>query len=481
MATAGGSNSIDLWDAKTGEFSFSLKPRSGLISSVIFSPNGKQIVGTGLDQTTKIWDIALRQEIGTLTGHTDAIIGLSFHPSCSDSTDLPCGRWLATKSIDGTFRFYLTQLEDLTALARARVTRPLTSSECLEFLHRTDAGCMQDSPQHADISLNSPPKLEASPASSTNKVCELTDDSGVNDQFFNQIAYSGVKKAAELFQWETSLVESRSLSDYGQNIQTLIDDTCSLIVMPTGAWFAADVESAVKAYPQDKFVILDWAFDQPFANAWTEVYAIDQASFLAGYVAAAVTKTGKVGTYGGYNYPPVVNFMSGFAFGVQYYNDKNNVNVQVIGWDVDKQDGIFIDSFEDLAAARTVTNTLLDQGVDVIFTVAGTLGLGTAEVLMQRGEGLMIGNSTNWAVTYPEIAGVILTSVEKRMDNSVINAVQAVVDGSFTGGIHFGTLANGGVSIAPFHQLDTLVSAQVKADLEEIKAGISSGEIKTRP
>ncbi len=109
------------------------------------------------------------------------------------------------------------------------------------------------------------------------------------------------------------------------------------------------------------------------------------------------------------------------------------------------------------------------------------MGLATAEVLVQRGEGLMIGRTPIGQSPSRNIAGVILTSVEKRMDNSVINAVQAIVDGTFTGGIHFGTLANGGVSIAPFHQLDSLVSAQVKADLEEIKAGISSGEIKTRP
>lgn len=63
----------------------------------------------------------------------------------------------------------------------------------------------------------------------------------------------------------------------------------------------------------------------------------------------------------------------------------------------------------------------------------------------------------------------------------MINAVQAVVDGSFTGGIHVGTLANGVFILAPFHQSDSLVSAQVKADLEEIKASIISGDIRILP
>jgi basic membrane protein A len=320
------------------------------------------------------------------------------------------------------------------------------------------------------------------PSSSGEKVCQVTNNYGVNDQFFNQIAYSGVNKAAELFQWEITLIESRYPVEYGKNIQALIDDQCSLIVVPMGFDMAEDVEIAAKSNPQEKFIIMDIVYDQSYANVWAESYAIDQAGFLAGYVAAAVTKTGKVGTFGGFNFPPVVDFMNGYALGVAYYNDKNDTAVQVYGWDAAKQDGIFIDTFNDLAAGRTVTHQLLDQGVDIIMPVAGpALGLATAEVLIQLGEGLLIGVDTDWAVTFPEHAGVILTSVEKRMDNSVINAVQAIVEGNFTGGMHVGTLANGGVSLAPFHQFDHLVSAQVKADLEEIKAGIISGEIKTLP
>ena len=163
----------------------------------------------------------------------------------------------------------------------------------------------------------------------------------------------------------------------------------------------------------------------PYANVWTESIRDDQAGFLAGYVAAAVTKTGKVGTYGGFNFPAGRRFYEWLCSTEwQYYNDKNDASVQVIGWDVAKQDGIFIDSFDDLAVGRTVTQQLLDQGVDIILPVAGPIGLGTAEVLVQRGEGLLIGVDTDWAVTFPEHAGVILTSVEKRIDNSVINAVR---------------------------------------------------------
>ena len=81
----------------------------------------------------------------------------------------------------------------------------------------------------------------------------------------------------------------------------------------------------------------------------------------------------------------------------------------------------------------------------------------------------------------PDLAGIVLTSVEKRIDVSVLRGVKAIQDGNFTGGSHLGTLENGGVDIASFHQLDSLVSPQVKADLEQIKAGIIAGSIKTLP
>jgi len=482
LVAAGEGDSITFWDAKTGTLSHSLKTSPGSIGSIVFSPDGLEIAGTEYDQTTKIWNVALGQEVATLTGHTDEIYSASYHPNCTDSSDQNCGRLLVTESFDGTFLFYLTQMEDLLALARARVTRQLSSAECKEFLHRALDECPTDMPEGAENNSTNLPNTEVLHASNTEKVCEITSYTGVNDQFFNQLAYSGVNKASELFQWETALIEPKYVMDYDIGIQTLVDDQCSLIVVPMGFDMAENVAAAAEAHPQERFIIMDIVYEQPFANIWAESYAIDQAGFLAGYVAASVTKTGKVGTFGGFNFPPVVDFMNGYALGVAYYNNKNDTSVQVIGWDVAKQEGIFIDTFDDLAVGRTVTKEILDQGVDVILPVAGPyMGLATAEILVQRGEGLLIGVDSDWAVTFPEHASVILTSVEKRMDNSVIMAVQAIVEGNFTGGEHIGTLANGGVSLAPFHQLDSLVSAQVKADLEEIKAGIISGEIQTKP
>ncbi len=93
----------------------------------------------------------------------------------------------------------------------------------------------------------------------------------------------------------------------------------------------------------------------------------------------------------------------------------------------------------------------------------------------------MIGVDNDWALSSPDLREVILTSIEKRYAASVTQAAQAIANGSFSGGIHTGTLASGEVGISPFYELDWLISDQVKADLERIKEDIIAGKIKTKP
>lgn len=260
-----------------------------------------------------------------------------------------------------------------------------------------------------------------------------------------------------------------------------MQSNCDLIVAASGFYLADEVKTAATAHPNQKFIIMDLEYDPPLDNVWAEVYAPDQAAFLAGYVAASVSKTGKVGTFGGINIPPVSDFMDGLALGVAYYNDKNGAHVQVLGWDVAKHDGLFTGNFVDTEDGYRMSELLMNQGADVILPVAGEQGLGAAAAVKERGNAYLIGVDTDWAAWLPEFRDLILTSIEKRLDVSVVSAVQAIDEGTFTGGTHVGTLENGGVSIAPFHALDALVSPQVKADLEQIEADIIAGKLKTKP
>jgi basic membrane protein A len=166
---------------------------------------------------------------------------------------------------------------------------------------------------------------------------------------------------------------------------------------------------------------------------------------------------------------------------VAYYNEGHQTQVEIIGWDVNHHAGQFVGSFCCTTEGRQMAQQLLDAGADIILPVAGqSVGWGAAAQVKEHGEAWMIGVDTDWTVTAPEFTNIMLTSIEKRFDVSVQRAAASVAEGNFSGGDHLGTLATDEVGIAPFHTLDGMVSDQVKAELEQIKAAIIAGEIKTR-
>ena len=125
---------------------------------------------------------------------------------------------------------------------------------------------------------------------------------------------------------------------------------------------------------------------------------------------------------------------------------------------------------------------LLDAGADIVLPVAGeSVGWGAGAAVQEHENAWLIGVDTDWTETAPEYVDILLTSIEKRFDVSVVQAARAIVDNQFAGGIHYGTLETGEVGISPFHDLNALVSDRVEADLEQIKADIIAGEIETRP
>ena len=101
--------------------------------------------------------------------------------------------------------------------------------------------------------------------------------------------------------------------------------------------------------------------------------------------------------------------------------------------------------------------------------------------MQAHGNAWLIGVDNDWAVTFPEFADIVLTSIEKRFDVSVVQASKAIVGETFTGGIHIGTLETGEVGLSPFHNLEALISERVKTDLEKIVADIIVGKIQTKP
>ena len=308
------------------------------------------------------------------------------------------------------------------------------------------------------------------------KVCEVTDTGGVDDKGFNQTAYEGATMAATELGWEATYLESKQQTDYDKNIKEFIDAKCDLIVT-VGFLLGDATKAAAEANPDQKFQILDVDFLGDVKNVWQQSYATNEASFLAGYLAAGMSKTGIVGTFGGINIPPVADFMVGFQEGVEYYNSKNGTKVKVLGWDNAKKDGTFVGNFTSLDDGNRVAQSLMDEGADVVFPVAGPVGLGAAAAIKDRGGVMMIGVDTDQAVSASEFQSIMLSSVLKHLEVSVQEAARAAADGSFKGGTYVGNFANNGVGLAGFHDFDAQVSQSLKDELAQIQKDIVDGKI----
>ena len=305
--------------------------------------------------------------------------------------------------------------------------------------------------------------------------CLVTDQGGVDDQSFNETAWAGMQQAEAELGVEISVLESTSESDFEPNIQAFIDQDCDLIVT-VGFLLGEATQEAADANPDQLFAIVDEGIEGD--NLLGLTFATQQAGFLAGYVAAAMTETGTIGTYGGLNIPPVTVFMDGYLAGASYYNDEFGTDVVVEGWD--GEDGLFTGNFESQDDGRNITDTLLQAGADIIMPVAGPVGLGTATAIEDFGQGKMIWVDTD-GYESTQFGELMLTSVMKNMDVAVYDAMAAVVDGTFEGGIYVGTLENEGVDIAPFHDFEDEVPDEVKDALPQLREGIIAGEISVDP
>jgi basic membrane protein A and related proteins len=320
------------------------------------------------------------------------------------------------------------------------------------------------------------------------KACQVTDTGGVDDKSFNQTAFKGLEDAGEELGFEADYLESQTEADFAPNIDALVAQECDLVVT-VGFLLGNATAEAAEANPDQLFAIVDNDLfdaeaeeDRNFDNVAELVFDTDQAAFLAGYVAAATTETGTVGTYGGINIPTVNIFMKGFQLGIEQYNEDEGTDVKLIGWDNAQDDGLFTGDFEDEAKGRATTQSLLDQGADIIMPVAGPVGQGTIAAIEAAGsDAKVIWVDTDGCVSLEENCDMFLTSVMKNMDVAVYDAAIAAESGDFEGGTNLGTLENDGVGIAPFHEFEEEVPQEVKDRLEELRQGIIDGEIETSP
>jgi basic membrane protein A len=319
--------------------------------------------------------------------------------------------------------------------------------------------------------------------------CMVTDTGGINDKSFNQSAWQGMQEAAAANPNITvKYLQSTTQSDYVPNINTFLGEKCGIIVT-VGFLMADATEAAAKANPSQNFAIVDCSYASECLTGAKEsnidqlTFNTVQDGFLGGYLAAGMTKTGKVATFGGEDFGTVTIYMDGYWDGVEYYNKQHHTSVQVLGWNEQTQKGEFTGDFTNETKGDTVTQTFISEGADVIFPVAGNVGLGAAKAVQNAdssgGHVNMLWVDTDGCVSAAQYCKYMISSVTKGIQAAVKGAVSSAAGGTFQGGTYVGTLANGGAVLSPFHDFASDVPAALQTELKTIEAGIESGSIQT--
>jgi len=336
------------------------------------------------------------------------------------------------------------------------------------------------------------PSASADAGKANYLACLSLDTGGRTDKNFNQSAYEGLQAlAAEGFKTaDTTAVDPTS---YVPNIQQLIDKGCNTVIAV--GYNQGEALKAAVLDPANKDISFGWVDstwtldDGTIPANFTGIdFQIDEASMLASYLAAGISKTHVTAVYGGQPYPGVTRFMDGWVAGANYYSQKKGVKTTVLGWDPVAKTGVFNEAtnpFGDIVFGKTQAESFLGSNADVVHPVAGTTSNGTYEAMLAAGK-YSVGVDLDQCISLPDYCGTLLTSAQKNIGAAVITAVNSAYAGNKGGTNYVGTLKNGGVQISTLDRTETawtavfgtLVTAELKAEVEALKAAIIDGSVK---
>ena len=305
--------------------------------------------------------------------------------------------------------------------------------------------------------------------SKTIKVGLVTDVGKIDDKTFNEFAYTGMKRAAKDFDISTSFIETQQPTDYDKNIEQFISEGYD-VVITVGFMLGDATKKMAEKYPGKKFIIVDFAYNPAVKNIIGLVFAENESGFMAGALAALMTKSNTIGIVAGMEIPPVIKFRKGYEAGAKYVNPKCEVL------------GVYIDSFTDPARGKTAALSQMEEGADVIFGAGGLTGTGGIQGAAVEGAWVIGVDQDEYFTSFKggNVKGSdkLISSAMKRVDNAVYQALQMVVEGSFKGGLKVFDITNAGIGLAPFHEAESKIPASVKARLKEIANDLKSGKIK---
>ena len=288
---------------------------------------------------------------------------------------------------------------------------------------------------------------------------------GLGDKSFSDSAYEGLLKSEKELGVKVKYVEPTTLSEFDQFLTEFAEANYDLIIAVS---FDAEkgIEKVAKEYPGSNFVLIDSVVDLP--NVKSIIFNQKEGSFLAGALGQMVSKNHSLGFIGSVEAPVIKSFYEGYEQGAHYMDPNVEVKDIYVGGS---------NPFNDPARAKELAISMAENGVDVIFTVAGGSGRGVMEAIKGREDLYGIGVDSNQD---GEVEGKILTSILKRVDISVFNAVSEGLAGNFTAGTVVLGLKENGMGTTNFEFSKELIGEENLAKLEQIKKDLISGKIEIK-
>lgn len=321
-------------------------------------------------------------------------------------------------------------------------------------------GCASSSSQGNNSSSNANNVQNAS----MYKVGMVTDEGGLGDKSFNSATYDGLLKAKEELGVDIQVLEPKQDTDFEAYTQRISKN--SNLVIGVGYKLKDAVEKASKQNAGVKYIIID--DEVKGDNVHSLRFKEEEGSFLAGVVAGLMTKTNKIGFIGGYDSPLINKFDSGFAAGVKSVNPEAGKLLE------DRVTVRYAGSFVDTAKGYELAKSLYGDGVDIIYHAAGGVGIGMFRAASETNN-YGIGVDQDQAVSLPEYANVILTSVVKNLTDGVYDLVKEASEGVFNATTSELGVKENGVYLS--ESTKDKVPQDILDKVEEFKNKIISGEI----
>ncbi|MGI5951654.1 MAG: BMP family ABC transporter substrate-binding protein [Brooklawnia sp.] len=324
------------------------------------------------------------------------------------------------------------------------------------------------------------PTTEAPPATPAESylACLVTDADQGADGSPIVGALNGLDRAQLELGIETSHVTAADQADYAGLLMAQVDAGCDIVV-GLGTPMADAMEAAAKANPATQFALVDATPNSAPANLRPVLFSAHESGFLGGYLAAANSQSGKVGTFGSLSVPAVTIYMDGFVQGVDHYNQANQAEVEALGWSLEAQDGTFVRSDsapqDDPAAGWVAAQSLVDEGADVIMAVAGHSGTGALELASQSEALRIIWSDTDGCLTQPQYCNQLLGSVVKDRAAAVFEVIQTDHAGNSAAGIFAANLRNAGTGLLA--GADGQFPNEIGSELDSLREQVIEGTI----